>query len=156
MLFRILIVCFIGALNFSASSIAMADTRSETFSAIKAACAHFDSSFNQRDLPGYTDGIDNEFLGMAPEQKDIHGLAEEAESLQSLLDQEKSVTCTTRLLTLTVYEDGVVTTTAATYTPGSGSKAVTRVDTQRRFWVQVNGKWLVKRERLLSRTLTPK
>ena len=125
--------------------------------AIQAAYASMDQATAHRNASGYSAYLAPDFVGIDRKGAPTGGKEKTLEALRQAFAQVRAAKSTTQLLTLTLQDGGAVVTTRSQFSLSgtrNGKPFVLESENQERdFWIKSSGRWLLKRERVLSKNL---
>ncbi|MGI4788914.1 MAG: nuclear transport factor 2 family protein [Janthinobacterium lividum] len=158
MLSRLLTGSTLAALSFGFILPISADPTQDTRAAIASAYTNMNKALARRDSAAYLVYLHPAYSAIFADGKEVHGKDKAAAPLRQMFALANTVTASTQILTCSLQNDGAVVTTQETMSltsKATGKPLVIKtVDNVRSFWLKVNGRWLLKQERLLSETTT--
>ena len=126
--------------------------------AIRAAYAGMDKATRDRSASGYSAYLSPNCVGVDEKGMETDGRARMVQALSQAFAQVNAAKSTTQILALSLQDGGAVVTAHSDLTL-SGTKNsrpfVIRSESRvRDFWIKSGGRWLLRRERVLSVTQT--
>ncbi len=126
--------------------------------AIQAAYAGMDKAIGNRDTSAYAAYLDPNIIGIDEKGKETDGKAKTVQMLRQAFALFSTASSKTEILTLALQDGGAVVTTRSALTFSAarhGRIFVVKGENQvRDFWSESSGRWLLKRERVVSDTQT--
>ena len=147
-------VCLSLTLILSADANPMQEARR----AIQSAYAGMDKATNNRDTSAYSVYLDPNIVGIDEKGKETDGKAKTLQALSQAFALVSTARSNTKITTLALQDGGAVVTTDSTLS-FSGTKngqpfVIKGENTVRDFWSKSGGRWLLKRERVVSSAQT--
>ncbi len=137
---------------------ALANPTQDARKAVQTAYIGMDKATKLRSASAYTAYLHPDYVGIDEKGVETDGRPEMVKSLGQAFALVNTAASSTQVLTLTLQSGGAVVTQRSALTM-SGTKNnqpfIIKIDSRvRDFWVKAGGRWLLKREHILSETKT--
>ena len=133
-----------------------ANSAQDARKAIQAAYAGMDKATSSRSASDYSAYLLPSYVGVDEKGVETEGKAKSVQALSQAFAQVSTAKSTTQILTLVLQDGGAVVTTHSNLTL-SGTKnsrpfIIKSESRVRDFWIKSGGRWLLRRERIVSIT----